>query len=89
MFLVWMFTKEKNLLATYYPTQLQPIRGRLFLVSPCVVPCYKIIPIKNFVGAQYDNFSGFNRLLEIFQNNLLRIHILLMNLNGSAKASHL
>ena len=35
------------LLATYDPTQLQPIRGSLFLVSPCVIPCYKIVHIKN------------------------------------------
>ena len=40
--------KVKNfVLETYNPTQLQPIIGRPFMVSPCVIPCYKIIPIKN------------------------------------------
>ena len=48
--------EEKNLLETCNPTQLQPIRGRSFLVSPCVIPCYKIIPIKNSVRSQDDNF---------------------------------
>ena len=62
------------LLATYDPTQLQPIRGRPFLVSPCVIPCCKIIPVKNSVRAQDDNFSGFNILLEKVIKNLLRIH---------------
>ena len=60
-----------------------------FLVSPCVLPCYKIIPIKNSVRAQDDNFAGFNILLEKFIKNLFRINSWLMNLNGSAKASHL
>ena len=72
------FHKGKTIiLETYDPTQLQPIRGRSFLVSPCVIPCYKIIPIKNSVRTQD------------YINNLLRIHSLFMNLNGSAKASHL
>ena len=48
---------NKFILATYNPTQLQTVRGRLFLVYPCVIPCYKIIPIKNYVRAQDDNFS--------------------------------
>ena len=47
----------KFLIATYNPTQLQPIRGRPFLVSPCVIPCYKIIPIRNCVCAQDDFFQ--------------------------------
>ena len=45
------------LLETYHPTQLQHIRGRPFLVSPCVIPCYKIIPIKISVRAQDDSFQ--------------------------------
>ena len=45
---------NKFILATYDPTQLQPIRGRPFLLSPCVIPCYKIIPIKNSFSAQDD-----------------------------------
>ena len=80
--------RKKSLLATYNPTQLQPIRVHPFLVSPCVIPCYKIIPIKNSVRAQDDNFSGFNIFLETVIKNLLRIHSWLMNLNGSTKASH-
>ena len=44
------------------------------MVSPCVIPCYNIIPIKTFVRAQDDNFSGFNILLETVIKNLLRIH---------------
>ena len=58
-----MFTKEKNILAICNPTQLQPIRGHPFMVSPYVIPCYKIIPIKTIVRAQDDNFSGFSELL--------------------------
>ena len=50
-FVVWMFTKGENIIATEYPTQLQPIRGRPFLVFPCVIPC-----IKNSVRAQDDDF---------------------------------
>ena len=48
---------KKILLEIYDPTQLQTIRGRPFLVSPCVIPCYKIIPIKNSVRTQDDNFQ--------------------------------
>ena len=48
---------NKFILETYDSTQLQPIRGRPFLVSPCFIPCYKIIPIKNYVRAQDDNFQ--------------------------------
>ena len=51
------FHKGKKNLATYDQTQLQPIRGHSFMVYPCVIPCYKIIPIKNYVRAQDDNFS--------------------------------
>ena len=71
--------EEKNLLETCNPTQLQPIRGCSFLVSPCVIPCYKIIPIKNSVHSQDNNFSVFNILLEKVIKNLLRIKIVLMN----------
>ena len=56
--------KEKKILAIYVLTKLQPIRGHPFLVSPCVIPCYKIISIKNSLCTQDDNFSGFNRFLE-------------------------
>ena len=65
---------KKYILATYDPTQLRPIIGSPFLVSPCDFPCYKIIPIKNSVRAQDDDFSGFKRLLEHFIKNLLRTH---------------
>ena len=52
-----MFTKEANLFLQYTTqTQLQPIIGRLFLVSPCVIPHYKISPIKTSVHAQDDTF---------------------------------
>ena len=58
------FHKRKNfLIATYDPTQLQPIRGRQFLVYPCVIPCYKIIPIKNSVCAQDDKFSRIQQIV--------------------------
>ena len=88
-FLHYECSQRRKFLATYNPTQLQPIIGRPFLVSPCVIPCYKIIPIKNSVRAQDGNFSGFNRFLEKVINTLFRIHIWLINLKGSAKASHL
>ena len=84
-----MFTKENFLLAIYDPTQLQPIRGRPFIVSPCVITYYKIIPIKNSVCAQDDNFPGFKILLETVIKKLLIIHSWLFNLNNSTKASHL
>ena len=48
---------NRFIIKTYDPTQLQPIRGRPFLVSPCVIPCYKIIPIKNSICAQDDVFQ--------------------------------
>ena len=64
---------NKFLLATYYPTQLQPIIGSSFLVSPCVIPCHKIIPLKT-IRAQDDNFSGFNRFVEKVIKNLLITH---------------
>ena len=47
---------KKIILATYNPTQLQTVRGRLFLVYPCVIPCYKIISVRNYVRAQDGNF---------------------------------
>ena len=56
---------KTNLLATYNPTQLQPNRGHPFLVSPCVIPCYKIIPIKNYVRAKDDFF----RIKQIARNS--------------------
>ena len=30
---------EENILTTYEPTQLKTIRGRPFLVPPCLIPC--------------------------------------------------
>ena len=71
---------SKFLSATCDPTQLQPIRVRPFMMSTCVIPCCKSIPIKHSVRAQDDFFSGFNRLIGNFIKNLLIIHILLMNL---------
>ena len=59
------------------------------MVSPCVIPCYKIIPIQNSVRAQDDYFSGLNRLLEKVIKMLLIIHRRLMNLNVSTKTSHM
>ena len=47
---------NKICVGTYDPTQLQPIRGHPFLVSPSIIPCYKIVPIKNSVRAQKGNF---------------------------------
>ena len=47
---------NKFLLVIYDPAQLQPIRGCPFLVSPFVIPCFKIIPIKNSVFAQDNIF---------------------------------
>ena len=49
--------KGKKLFATYDPTQLRPISGRPFVVSPCVIPCYKTILIKNYVRSQDKNFQ--------------------------------
>ena len=57
---------EKNILETYNPTQLQPIIGRQFLVSPCIIPCYKTIPIKNSVRAQdyiFQDSTDFQKYL--------------------------
>ena len=50
-----VYKEKKNTFPTIDPTQLQPIRGRPFLVSYCAFMCYKIIPIKNYVRAQADN----------------------------------
>ena len=77
------------LLATYNQTKLQTIRGRPFMVSSRVITCYKIIPIKNSVCAQDDNFSRIQNIVRKFINNLLRMYSLLVNLNRSAKAQNL
>ena len=76
--------EEKNLLETCNPTQLQPIRGRSFMVSPCVIPCYKIIPIKNSVSAQ----DYFFRITQISRNSykeLIDNPQLIDGFNGSVK----
>ena len=57
---------NKFLLATYDPTQLQPIRGSQFLVPPRVIPCCKNMLIKNSVCAQDDNVC---RVQRIFRNS--------------------
>lgn len=49
-------------IATFDPTQLQPIRGKPFLVSPNILPCFNIVQIKHSVRAQDSNFY---RLQEI------------------------
>ena len=64
------------ILAIYDPTQLQPIIGCLFLVSPCVIPCYKVSPIKNSVHAQDDNFFRIQHIArksykELIENSQL------------------
>ena len=64
---------SKILLEIYNPTQLQTIRGRPFMVSPCVIPCCKIIPIQNYIHAKDDNFAGFKILLETVIKKLLII----------------
>ena len=53
---------NKLVFATYDPTQLQPIKGRPFMVSPCIIPCYKVVQIKNSVRAQNE---GFFRIQQI------------------------
>ena len=88
LFEVWFFKKEKVVLANCNPTNIRPIKRRQFLVPPCVIPCYKIIPTKKSVRVQDDDFSGFNRLLEIVTKNWLRIHSWLKNFNSSVKDSH-
>ena len=58
-------TKGKKIfLAAYDQTKPKPSKGRPFLVSPCVIPCLKIIPIKHSVHVEDGNDSGFNRFLE-------------------------
>jgi len=47
---------NKLLFTMYDPTQLQPIRGSPFIVSPYVIPCYKVVKIKNSVCAQNKDF---------------------------------
>ena len=54
--------RKKNILTTYDPTQLQPIIGHQVLVTLCVIPCYKIICIKNSVCAKGDNFFGIQQI---------------------------
>ena len=60
--------------AKYDLTQLQPIRGIPFLVPPCVIPCYNIIPINKSIRSQDDNFSGFNRLIKTVIKSLFITH---------------
>ena len=59
------------------------------MVSPCVIPCYRIIPIKNSVRAQDDKYFRIQQSYRNIYKHLLGIHSSLMNLNGSDKASHL
>ena len=66
--------KGKYLLEIYKPTQPQHIKVIPYLASPCVIPCYKSILIKNSVRAQDDNFSGCSRFIEIVIKNLSIIH---------------
>ena len=47
---------NKCWLGTYDPTKIQPIPGRLFLLSLYIIPCQKIIRIKKSVRDQDDIF---------------------------------
>ena len=47
-----IYKGNKLEIGTYDPTQLQPINGHPFLVSPNLIPCYKIVQIKNSVRTQ-------------------------------------
>lgn len=53
---------NKLIFATYDPTQLQPIQGRPFLVSPNIIPCYKVVPIKHSVRAQNHDFYRLQQI---------------------------
>ena len=50
---------NKLIIGTYDPTQLQPIKGHPFLVSPNIIPCYNIVPITTSVRAQDQDFFIF------------------------------
>lgn len=50
-------------IATMDHSQLQPIKGRPFLTSPNVIPCYTMVSLKNSVRAHND--PNFYRLQQI------------------------
>jgi hypothetical protein len=57
-----IYKGNKLEVSTYDPTQLQPIRGHPFLVSPNVIPCYKIVQIKHSVRAQNPDFFRIQQI---------------------------
>ena len=66
------FHKEKSS-CKIRANKIQPIRGRPSLMYTCVIPSLKIF-LSKILSAHKMVFLGFNRLLETFINNLLRIY---------------
>ena len=48
-------------------TQIQPIEGHPFLTSCHIIPCYKMVVLRNSVRAHYD--PDFKRIQEIARYN--------------------
>ena len=59
-------------IATFDPTQLQPIKGKPFLISPNVIPSYKIVQINHSVRAQDETFY---RIQQISRMNYKEFHL--------------
>lgn len=66
-----VYKANKLVIGTYDPTQLQPIHGFPFLVSPNVIPCYKIVQIKNSVQAQNQEFFRLQQIARTSYKELL------------------
>ena len=57
-----IYKARKLVIATYDPTQLQPIKSQPLLVSPNIIPCYKIIQIRHSVRTQNHNFYRLQQI---------------------------
>ena len=61
-----LYKAGKHSISTFDPTQLQPINGLPFMISPNILPCYNAVQIKNSVRAQDGDFF---RIQEIARTN--------------------
>ena len=81
-----IYKGNKLEVSTYDPTQLQPIRGHPFLVSPNVIPCYKIVQIKHSVRAQNPDFFRIQQIARKITKSYWKTLSLLLSLNSYVMA---
>ena len=56
--------------ATFDPTQFQLIKGKPFLISPNVIPSYKIVQINHSVRAQDKHYYRIQQIFRLNYRNL-------------------